>query len=117
MILIINLISNEALVDHPSYARSGGAADPARHVTRVPWGAEDRVTCQLHVWVTRELMTREAGPGLVSQGRWPRARGPELGTQTGFQLPVDHEVAQLAEVAVTIPGVFTQADSLQCKLT
>ena len=86
-------------------------------MTRVPRGTEDRVTCQLHVWTTRELVTREAGPGLVGQGRGAGTRGPELGTQTGFQLPVDHEVTQPPEVAVTIPGVVAQADSLQyCKL-
>ena len=111
-----DLITDEAPVDHPSYAWTGGATNPTRHVTRVPWGAEDRVACQLHVRATRELVTREASPGLLGQGRRAGTRGPELVTQTGFQLPMDHEVTHLPEAAVTIPGVTAEADRLECSL-
>ena len=65
---------------------------------------------------TRKLVTREAGPGLVGQSCGAGTRGPEVVTQTGFQLPVDHEVTHPPEATVTIPGVTAEADSLECSL-
>ena len=63
-----------------------------------------------------DVVTREAGPGLEGQGCRTGTRGPEVVTQTGFQLPVNHEVTHPPEAAVTIPGVTAEADRLQCSL-
>ena len=78
MSIIIYRITNDILVDHPPDPGSGGSPDPARHVTRVIRGAEDRVTCEGHVRGTRELEGGEGGPGLVGEGGGAGATGAVL---------------------------------------